>query len=110
MKTSNLIFASAVTMVISVFAVAAVADSTDANCEFYSHGDKKKDRTGSCTFSQRQGYIDITLSNGKTYSLKPGEKAGHYKDQEDHKVVREEASGDKQVYQWDQKKIVVHFK
>jgi len=109
-KTSNLIFASVLTVAVSVFASVASADSADANCEFYSHGDKKKDRTGPCTFSQRQGYIDITLSNGKTYSLKPGEKAGHFKDQEDHKVVREEVSGNKQVYQWDQKKIVVQFK
>lgn len=109
MKTSKLIFASVFAMVTTVFAGAAAADSADANCEFYSHGDKKKDRTGPCTFSQRQGYIDITLSNGKTYSLSPGEKAGHYKDQEDHKVVREEAGGSQQVYKWDQKKIVVHF-
>ncbi|MEE4146601.1 MAG: hypothetical protein V2I26_17485, partial [Halieaceae bacterium] len=50
------------------------ADSMDATCEFYSHGDKKKDRSGPCTFSQRQGYVDIGLTNGKTFNLTPGNK------------------------------------
>jgi hypothetical protein len=87
----------------------AFADSTDASCDFYSHGDKKKDRSGPCTFSQRQGYVDIGLTNGKTFNLSPGEKPDHFKDQEDHKVVREKASDNQQVYKWDEKKIVVTF-
>lgn len=91
------------------FASMTSADSSGATCEFYSHGDKKKDRSGPCTFSQRQGYIDITLTNGKTFSLSPGKKPDHFKDQEDHKVVREKSSGSRQVYKWDQKKIVVSF-
>ena len=37
-----------------VFSEVASADSTAATCEFYSHGDKKKDRSGPCSFSQRQ--------------------------------------------------------
>jgi len=93
-----------------VFSEVASADSTAATCEFYSHGDKKKDRSGPCSFSQRQGYVDIGLSNGKTFNLTPGNKPGHFKDREDHKVVREESDGGSQVYKWDQKKIVVHFK
>ncbi len=91
------------------FTQLAWADSTDATCEFYSHGDKKKDRSGPCTFSQRQGYVDIGLSNGKTFNLTPGNKPDHFKDQEDHKVVREQGNGGSQVYKWDEKKIVVSF-
>jgi hypothetical protein len=102
--TSSLLIAAACTLTPT-----ALADSTEAHCEFYSHGDKKKDRSGPCTFSQRQGYIDIGLSNGKTFNLSPGKKPDHFKDQEDHKVVRKNESGNKQVYKWDQKKIVVSF-
>ena len=94
---------------ICAFSQGVAADSTSATCEFYSHGDKKKDRTGPCTFSQRQGNIDITLKNGKTFSLSPGNKPDHFKDQEDHKVVREKAAGDSQTYKWDEKRIVVTF-
>ena len=102
--------ATAVVMASScAFTQLARADSTNATCEFYSHGDKKKDRSGPCSFSQRQGYVDIGLSNGKTFNLSPGNKPDHFKDQEDHKVVRETGGANKQVYKWDQKKIVVTF-
>jgi len=87
----------------------AWADSTEATCEFYSHGDKKKDRSGPCSFSQRQGYVDLGLKNGKTFNLTPGNKPDHFRDQEDHKVVREQGDGGSQVYRWDEKKIVVTF-
>ncbi len=40
---------------------AASADSVGATCELYRHGDAKHDRWGACSFSQRQGYMDITL-------------------------------------------------
>lgn len=48
-------------------------------------------RSGPCTFSQRQGYIDIDLRNGMTYSLSPANKADHFKDQKGNKVVRTQA-------------------
>lgn len=109
MKTFIGIVASLAVAGSCAFTQVALADSTDATCEFYSHGDKKKDRSGPCTFSQRQGFVDITLSNGKTFNLSPKDKPDHFKDQEDHKVVRKKASGNEQVYKWDQKKIVVTF-
>lgn len=109
MKNCKVIAIALSMTAISAFTHSAAADSSAATCEFYSHGDKEKDRSGPCTFSQRQGYVDITLKNGKTFSLSPGNKPDHYKDQEDHKVVRESAGGGKDVYKWDQKKIVVSF-
>ncbi len=91
-----------------LLAVPVLADSTQANCEFYSHGDLKKDRSGPCSFSQSQGYVDITLKNGKAFNLTPGQKANHFKDQEDHKVVRT-AEGQSHRYKWDEKAILVSF-
>jgi len=87
------------------------ADSASATCEFYKHGDKKHDRWGACSFSQRQGYIDITLKDGSTYNLSPRDDANQYKDQEGNKVDRTQPSGNRQVYEWhnDQQKLVVVF-
>jgi hypothetical protein len=89
----------------------AQADSMDASCEFYKHGDKKHDRWGACSFSQRQGYVDITLTNGSSYNLSPRDDANQFKDQEGNKVDRTQASGNRQVYEWhnDRQKLVVNF-
>ena len=87
----------------------ARADSREAMCEFYKNGDQKDNRSGPCTISQRQGYIDIDLRNGDTYSLSPVNKADHYKDQKGDKVVRSGQGGNKEKYQWDHKKVIVTF-
>jgi len=83
----------------------------DATCEFYKHGDKKHDRWGTCSFSQRQGYIDITLKDGSSYNLSPRDDANQFKDHEGNKVDRTQTSGNLQVYEWhnDQQKLVVIF-
>lgn len=93
------------------FGQAAWADSSQATCEFYKHGDSKHDRWGACSFSQRQGYIDITLKGGSTYNLSPRDDANQFKDQDGHKVDRTQASGNRQEYEWhnDQQKLVVIF-
>jgi len=68
---------------VAYVAVAAVmplatvhADSAEAVCEVRKDGDTKRGASGPCTFSQRQGYVDLDLRNGDTYSLAPGAKAG----------------------------------
>lgn len=88
---------------------AADADSTQATCEVRKHGDAVKDASGSCTFSQRQGYIDLRLRNGDSYSLSPTDEAGHFKDQEGNKVERTRAGGDTQKFEWKHRKIIVTF-
>lgn len=82
----------------------ALADTADATCEVRKHGDKIKDASGACTFSQRQGYIDLKLRNGDAYSLSPTDQPNHYKDQHGDKVVRD---GDE--FKWDHRKIRVTF-
>ena len=61
--------------VLAVTAVAAIptvlADSADATCQVRKDGDTKHGASGPCTFSQRQGHIDIDLRNGDTISLSP---------------------------------------
>ncbi len=87
---------------------ALMADSAQAHCEMWHKGDQKREATGKCQFSQRQGYIDIRLHDGSTWSLSPGDKADHFRDQDGHKVKRH-MEGDKQVYKWDHRKITVAF-
>jgi hypothetical protein len=110
----NMIAKSALLLVAatSIASQAVRADSADATCEFYKHGDAKHDRWGDCSFSQRQGYIDITLKNGATFNLSPRDDTNQYKDQEGNKVERTQSSGFSQVFEWknDQQKLVVTFK
>jgi hypothetical protein len=89
---------------------ASLADSADAMCEMRKDGDTKKGASGPCTFSQRQGYINLDLRNGDAYSLAPGNKPDHYKDQKGNKVVRSMGSGGAQEFKWEGgKKIIVTY-
>jgi hypothetical protein len=109
MKTLKILsvayFALAATMPLA----SAHADSAEAMCEVRKDGDTKRGASGPCTFSQRQGYVDLDLRNGDTYSLAPGSKAGHYKDQKGNKVVRTR-SGSAEEFKWEGgKKVIVTF-
>ncbi len=88
----------------------AYADSTDAKCEVRKDGETKSGTKGPCTFSQRQGYIDIDLRNGNTVSLSPGKNAGVYRDSKGNKVVRSKADGSTDVFKWENgRKLIVRF-
>lgn len=88
----------------------AHADSTDAKCEVRKDGETKSGTKGPCTFSQRQGYIDIDLKNGDSVSLSPGKNAGVYHDSKGNKVVRSKGDGNSQVFKWENgRKLFVTF-
>ncbi len=95
-------------MALTLETSATHADSATAQCEMWHKGDHKRDATGTCQFSQRQGYIDIRLHDGSNWSLSPGDKSDHFRDQQGHKVKRHMEDG-KQVYKWDHRKITVAF-
>ena len=84
----------------------ASADSAAATCEVRKDGEKQGGKSGPCTFGQRQGNIDIDLRNGNTYSLRPGDKANHYRDQKGNKVVRTSSTGNSQEFRWENGKYV----
>lgn len=86
------------------------ADTAEATCQLVKDGDTKKNASGPCTFSQRQGYVDIDLRNGSKFSLAPTNKANQFKDAEGNTVVRT-ASGNQHVYKWPDKnkKVIVKF-
>ena len=110
MKKSASVSLSLVVLVLGGIAAPAYADSAEAMCEVRMHGEEKRGQSGPCTFSQRQGFIDLDLRNGDTYSLSPGNRPNHYKDQMGNKVVRTHAGGNEQEFKWEGgKKVVVTF-
>lgn len=109
MKTLKILSAAFIVLAVTTPFASTSADSAEAMCEVRKDGEKKKGATGPCTFSQRQGYVDLDLRNGDTYSLAPGNNAGHYKDQKGNKVVRTR-SGNAEEFKWEGgKKIIVTF-
>ena len=57
----------------------AAADMTDAVCVIYPAGSDHSDVMIPCTFSQRQGYVTITRSDGVTHDLDPGGHARQFR-------------------------------
>jgi len=79
----------------ATWAASAPADSTEAACEIYPKGEDHTDVLIPCTFSQRQGYITITRSDGVMHDLSPvGDTAGNFVDQDGRKVYRQSGLGD----------------
>ena len=84
----------------SVFALLGVssgvqADSTTARCDIYPRGEDQASVTLPCTFSQRQGHINITRSDGVSYDLIPTNDApGNYKDQAGERAYRQSGLGE----------------
>jgi hypothetical protein len=66
---------------------AGKSEHFDATCKVCKDGETKQGQSGPCTFSQRQGYIDLDLRNGETYSLSPTGQPNQFKDQKGKKVV-----------------------
>jgi hypothetical protein len=101
MKASVTI-ASAILALAAVLSIqVALADTRQANCEVRKDGEKKKGKSGTCTFGQRQGYIDIDLRNGDVYNLRPGNQPDHFKDQKGNKVVRTNSGNNTQEFKWE---------
>lgn len=87
----------------------SMADTVNADCDVRESGERKKGQSGPCQFSQRQGYIDIRLNNGKEYSLSPQGGANQYKDQKGRDVKRIASTGDMQQFKWAHRNITVNF-
>lgn len=110
MKKFASVSASLVLLALGGIAAPAYADSAQATCEVRKDGQAKQGQSGPCTFSQRQGYIDLDLRNGETYSLSPANQPNHFKDQKGNKVVRTQAGGSTQEFKWEGgKKVTVTF-
>jgi hypothetical protein len=101
MKTTTSLAAALVALACGLGAGSASADTAEASCQVRKDGDTKQGASGPCTFSQRQGYIDIDLRNGKSYSLSPGKNPGHYRDQKGNKVIRTQSGSNTEDFKWE---------
>jgi hypothetical protein len=102
--------AAAVALALLSVTSVAQADSAQATCQVRKDGDTKYGQSGPCTFSQRQGYINLDLRNGDSYSLTPTGKDGQYRDQKGIKVERSLTGSNTEEFRWEGgKKILLTF-
>jgi hypothetical protein len=101
MKLSRVLCAFVVAIATSAGLSPVHADTAEATCDVRKDGQKWEGQSGACTFSQRQGYVDLKLRNGDTISLSPTDQANHFKDQRGNKVVRTAAGGNSQEFKWE---------
>ena len=89
----------------------ALADSVEARCDIYPRGEDHTDVMIPCNFSQRQGYITITRSDGVTHVLSPvGDAPGNFVDQHDNSVLRESGLGDQgQIFRFQDESVYVYW-
>ena len=87
------------------------ADSVDARCDIYPKGEDHTDIMIPCGFSQRQGYITITRSDGVTHDLAPfGDKPGNFRDQKNRTVFRVKGLGDQgQIFRFPDESVYVYW-
>jgi hypothetical protein len=95
----------------ALWAVSALADSTDAACVIYPAGSDKSDAMIPCVFSQRQGYITIARSDGMTHELSPvDDTPGNFRDQNGRTVYRESGLGDQgQIFRFSKESVYVYW-
>jgi len=86
------------------------ADTTEAGCEVFPAGSKNASFSGTCMFSQRQGFVTITLMpSGKRYDFRPdGDRANAYKDEKGEKLTRT-LSDKGQVYKTKKETIKIYW-
>jgi hypothetical protein len=73
-------------------------------------GDTRKGASGPCTFSQRQGYINLDLKNGDSYSLTPTDRKGQYRDQKGNRVMRTITGSSTEEFKWEGgRKVLLTF-
>lgn len=95
----------------AAWVISAPADSTEAACEIYPKGEDHTEVLIACTFSQRQGYITITRSDGITHELSPvDDSPGNFQDQDGRKVYRQSGLGDQgQIFRFPDESVYVYW-
>lgn len=79
----------------TMWSLPAAADTAEARCDLYPAMSDQAAAMIPCTFSQRQGVVTITRSDGVTHELAPkGDTPGNFKDQDGRPVYRQSGLGD----------------
>ena len=81
-------------LAVVLVALPAHSDTAAARCDVYPLGESKASKSLPCQFSQRQGYVSITRSDGIAYHLSPKDNGiGNYLDQDGQPVYRRSGLG-----------------
>jgi hypothetical protein len=88
MKIKNALLSSIALISTISFSTIVQADTINSRCDIYSKGEDKASTVVNCTFSQRQGFINIEREDGITYDLKPN-NTDQYIDQNGDSVIKE---------------------
>ena len=81
-------------LAVVLVALPAHSDTAAARCDVYPLGESKASKSLPCQFSQRQGYVSITRSDGIAYDLSPKDDGiGNYLDQDGQPVYRRSGLG-----------------
>lgn len=84
------------------------ADTARASCVVYPKGEDRASWSGICTFSQRQGVVNIQLQNGKRYDLVPIGQTNKFRDQNGRPGHRE-SDGPREIFRLSTESIYVMF-
>lgn len=89
----------------------AAADTAEARCDIYPRGEDRASAMVACRFSQRQGFVTITRSDGVSHDLEPeDDDPGRYRDQRGRRVVREDALGrEGLIYRFPDESVYVYW-
>ncbi len=112
MKTNiTCLVLSIIFFIIPGFVASVSADSVDARCDIYPSGEDQASATIPCTFSQRQGYINIDRSDGVSHELEPtGTEPGNFSDQDGRPVYRQSGLGDRGlIFRFPDESIFVYW-
>lgn len=95
----------------TLWSAPALADSTEARCDIYPAGSDKVEKSIGCIFSQRQGFVSITLSGDIRHELTPtGDAVGNFKDQKGRTVYRQSGLGDQGlIFRFPDESIFVYW-
>lgn len=111
MNLARTAIAASIALASLSISLSAFADTVTARCDVFPKGDDKATYSGLCTFSQRQGFVDIQLSdgNGKQYNLTPdSNQTDTYTDQNGKPATRE-VDDKSQVYRLATESIFVYW-
>ena len=84
------------------------ADGRAAICDFYNHGDYKKDRSGPCRFDEDSDEVRIKMRDGKSMRFIPeAKRKGHFVDQDGNRLDVQHDNDYKRTYRWKNQRLIV---
>jgi hypothetical protein len=92
------------------FASAAAAEARASICEFYNHGDFKRELSGPCTLDESSEEVNIKLNDGSSMRFIPErDRKGHFIDQDGNRLDVKHENDWKRVYRWKRQRLIVQI-